>query len=120
MRVGELSSATVQMFKDLSKEITYDDGLVPTELYAPIKCPARAFKSPCLNRFPTRNEVDTANANRLEEIKELPHPYDASDSRGYDDKGNRISLEKMERLLDNLVAQKTVVLKVCYDNVTTC
>lgn len=120
MHVGDLNPATVQMFKSLSKEIIYNDGLVPTELYAPVKFPACASNPSCSNRFPTRNEVDTANANRLERIKEIPRPYNASDFPGEDDKGNCISFEKMEKLLDNLVAPKTVILKVCYDNITTC
>lgn len=33
MRFGVLDSATVKTFSNLTREVVYDDGLVPTELY---------------------------------------------------------------------------------------
>lgn len=67
-----------------------------------------------MSRFPTRKEVDTANTNRLNRIKEeLSYTYIAVDQPGFDDDRKPIPMEKAKKLLDNLVAPKEIVLKVC-------
>lgn len=58
------------------------------------------------------------NHNRLKSINSTPHEYKATDRPGRDEKGNDISLEKMNRLLERLVAPKTITLKV--STVATC
>lgn len=93
MRWGRLSEEFIPKFHQLSREITYEDGIGPTELY------------------PTRNEVEVANSTQLEQIAENKVYFYAGDCPGHDEKGNRVSLRKMARLLNRLVALPTVVLK---------
>jgi len=94
MRYGRLDTATINTFRTLSRIVTYEDGIEPTDL------------------FPTRNEVDSANERRLREIKSTAHVYASVDIPGYDDKHFKITMQTMERLLDRLVAPKSITLKV--------
>jgi ATP-dependent DNA helicase PIF1 len=94
MRWGKISKHFIPKFHQLSREIPYEDGIGPTELY------------------PTRNEVERANNTRLAQITEDPVYFHAVDRPGLDEEGNpRVSFQEMERLLDRLVALSTVVLK---------
>ncbi|KAI0344111.1 hypothetical protein BDW22DRAFT_1327918, partial [Trametopsis cervina] len=94
MRFGNLSPDIIKSFRELSRPVKYADNLEPSELY------------------PTRKEVETANANRLMNIKAKAIQYDARDIPGWDVNGNRLRPEQMERLLDRLVAPKVISLKV--------
>jgi len=94
IRFGKTSVSTARAFRQLSRRVTYDDGIEPTEL------------------FPTRAEVDYANRTRLEQLPDKPHIYEARDIPGLDSNGKRVSIAHMERLLDRMVAPKILELKV--------
>ena len=70
------------------------------------------------HRYPTRSEVEEANDTRLAQITEDTVSFCAVDRPGFDERGQRVSLRKMARLLNRLVALPTVILKVirgtCY------
>ncbi|PSS37108.1 hypothetical protein PHLCEN_2v981 [Hermanssonia centrifuga] len=93
MRIGRMELRTIRAFSELSRPVEYADGLEPSEL------------------FPTRNEVDVANRNRLNQIRSRAHQYNAIDTPGYDDYGRQIPPERVDRLLERLVAPKNIVLK---------
>ena len=50
--------------------------------------------------------------SRLNRIQEDAHQYNAVDIPGWDEKGDRVDHQTMEKLLGYLVVQKTVILKV--------
>ncbi len=56
--------------------------------------------------------MESANSRRLAQIDASPHGFNAIDIAGWDDDGDRIFVEKMEKLLDRLVAPKSITLKV--------
>jgi ATP-dependent DNA helicase PIF1 len=64
------------------------------------------------HRYPTRSEVEEANDTRLAQITENTVSFCAVDRPGFDEKGERVSRQKMARLLNRLVALPTVILKV--------
>ncbi|EFX02820.1 mitochondrial DNA helicase [Grosmannia clavigera kw1407] len=72
------------IFKSLSRPVQIDDELEVTEL------------------FPTRAEVDSSNERRLHALKGKPRRYDALDSGEQD---------KREKLLQNMMAPKSLVLR---------
>ncbi|KAF7367214.1 ATP-dependent DNA helicase PIF1 [Mycena sanguinolenta] len=92
MRFGKIEN--VEAFTALAREVTYTDGLQPTEL---------------LSR---REEVERVNNRRLDQLPGNCETYEAMDSRGTNSKGEKVSREQMERLLDRLVAPQSVGLKV--------
>ncbi|KXN81110.1 ATP-dependent DNA helicase PIF1 [Leucoagaricus sp. SymC.cos] len=94
MRYGKMQESTIQIFKSLSRTVTYSDGIEPTEMY------------------PTRREVANANAWRLKQLPGSLQTYEAQDHKGVDHKNQPISYEQMLSLLDRLVAPKTLELKV--------
>ncbi|TFK36793.1 hypothetical protein BDQ12DRAFT_224622 [Crucibulum laeve] len=94
MRFGNLEQATIDAFKALSREIVYTDGIQPTEL------------------FPTRAEVENSNQSRLRQLPGLVYTYNANDHGGIDSRGQRISPQQTERLLERLIAPKAIHLKV--------
>ncbi|KAJ8468581.1 hypothetical protein ONZ45_g17199 [Pleurotus djamor] len=94
MRFGDMKPEMIQVFKSLSRPITYDDGILPTEL------------------FPTRREVALANQTRLDALPGKPVVYRANDRPGIDANGRPVSKEAMIRLLERLVAPNEIVLKV--------
>lgn len=63
--------------------------------------------------YPTRREVDNANNSRLQNLSGDPQTYVAYDRPGLDEEGNRIPWNKVEKLLERLVAPKQIILKVC-------
>lgn len=86
MRLGALSDQSVRKFRELSREIKYDDGIMPTELY------------------PTRQEVERSNTTRLNALKEEPITYTAHDS-------GRGTPEQKARDFVNMMAVERLVLK---------
>ncbi len=118
MRIGRMEPKTIRAFSELSRPVEYADGLEPSELYVYRPYHTRCDSSnPVLllldsNSFPTRNEVDVANRNRLNQIKDRARQYNAIDAPGYDDYGRQIPPERVDRLLERLVAPKNIVLKV--------
>ncbi|GJE87831.1 ATP-dependent DNA helicase PIF1 [Phanerochaete sordida] len=93
MRFGKLLPETIEAFKKLSRRVTYTDNIEPTDL------------------FSTREEVDNANQWRLHRLKTDVHVYAARDTPGYDRNYNEVKPDVMEKLLDRLVAQKSITLK---------
>ncbi|KAJ7596702.1 hypothetical protein C8J56DRAFT_773706, partial [Mycena floridula] len=94
MRFGELDNPTIESFKQLSRKVVYNDLVQPTEL------------------FPTRAEVDGANAGRLGKLPGEPLTYNATDMPGRDSNGMPISHKIMNTLLERLVVPIQITLKV--------
>lgn len=94
MRFGRLDKAAIQAFQSLSRPLRYEDGIGPTQLY------------------PTRSEVDSANKTKLASLPGDGIRYPATDTPGRDSNDNLVSLEQMGRLLERLVAQQVIHLKV--------
>ncbi|KUI62559.1 ATP-dependent DNA helicase PIF1 [Cytospora mali] len=84
MRLGRISDQTVATFKQLSRPLSFEDGLEVTEL------------------FPTRQEVENSNQKRLRDLPGEVHRYEALDSG---DPSIR------DRLLGNMMAPKVLELK---------
>ncbi|KAL2164297.1 hypothetical protein VTH06DRAFT_3513 [Thermothelomyces fergusii] len=84
MRLGKISDETVRSFQELSRPLTFNDGLEVTEL------------------FPTRNEVESSNQRRLKALSGKPHRYDAVDTG---------DVKIRDKLLANMMAPPTLELK---------
>ena len=65
-----------------------------------------------IGSYPTKAEVYRANKEHLDLIKGTMHNFVSYDTPGVDDNGGRLSREQMTTLLDKLVAQKMIQLKV--------
>ncbi|SMR46422.1 unnamed protein product [Zymoseptoria tritici ST99CH_1A5] len=87
MREGRLTESSTAAFRKLSRPLSFDDMLDATEL------------------FPTRNEVEGANANRLHLLQGNMFPFPAKDGGSITDKGQR------DRLLANCLAPELITLK---------
>jgi hypothetical protein len=59
-----------------------------------------------------RFEVENANNARLSQLTAKSHIYNAKDIPGIDSNEKRVTIAQMERLLERLVAQKELELKV--------
>ncbi|KLO19972.1 hypothetical protein SCHPADRAFT_808166, partial [Schizopora paradoxa] len=94
MRFGRMRESFVRHFTSLTREVYYDDGIEPTEL------------------FPRRHDVEKANSARLAKLPDPSQTYVSVDTPGNDSNGHRISLKKAEDILERLVALKEVTLKV--------
>lgn len=86
LRLGHLSHSSIKKFRSLDRDLQFDDGLEPTEL------------------FPTRNEVDQANATRMRSLSGTLRTFEALDS-GTVDKVQR------DKLLSNCMAPARIDLK---------
>lgn len=111
IRFGELDQKTIAEFQKLSRSVVYDDGIEPTELYFLSTINVGLFPHYTMSSFATRREVDNANDTRLKQLSGSLHVYTSMDIPGFDAKDQRISHDQMERLLERLVAAKTVNLK---------
>lgn len=87
MRRGQISTEGKAIFRGLSRPLTFDDGLLPTEL------------------FPLRTEVDKANAARLTSLSGGIQLFEARDT-------GTAAADKRAKLLDNMVAPKELQLKI--------
>jgi len=87
MREGRLTQSSIKAFQNLSRPLTFQDELEATEL------------------FPTRVEVDRANATRLALLQGESYPFDARDGGAIVDKGQR------DKLLANCMAPERIILK---------
>lgn len=87
MREGRLTEASTQAFRKLSRPMKFEDALDATEL------------------FPTRQEVDKANTDRLNLLQGELFPYPARDGGSITDKSQR------DRLLSNGLAPELITLK---------
>jgi len=88
MRLGRLSPASIEAFRKLSRPIKYDDGLEATEL------------------FPTRHEVENANATRLSQLQGEGRTYSARDE------SKLLDPQQRDKLLSNVMAPPSLTLKV--------
>ena len=86
MRTGQLTARTIDAFKLLAREPRYADGLAPTEL------------------FPTREEVDRANATRMQNLPGPTRTFEAEDS-------GQFTGDHREKLLANCMAPKKLDLR---------
>lgn len=87
MREGRLSEASNKAFRNLSRPLQFEDDFDATEL------------------FPTRNEVERANSDRMARLQGKTYPFEARDGGTIVDKAQR------DKLLSNCMAAETVVLK---------
>jgi ATP-dependent DNA helicase PIF1 len=87
MREGRLSASSIVAFRKLARPLTFEDMLDATEL------------------FPTRQEVDRANAERLGNLQGRLVSYPTRDSGSILDKVAR------DRLLSNCIAPELLTLK---------
>uniref|UniRef100_A0A060THB6 ATP-dependent DNA helicase PIF1 n=1 Tax=Blastobotrys adeninivorans TaxID=409370 RepID=A0A060THB6_BLAAD len=90
IREGKVSNEIVNQLKQLERPVTYDDGIEPTELYA------------------LRNEVERANAQRLDRLGGPSFVYDAVDT------GTQVKYaeEGKKTMFDDMMAPKRLVLKL--------
>ncbi|POS88195.1 hypothetical protein EPUL_000957 [Erysiphe pulchra] len=86
MRLGKITENTIKTFQSLNRNIA-GDGMEATEL------------------FPTRREVENANATRMRNLNGASHKYVARDS------GHLKPEEFREKLLSNMMAPKVLELK---------
>ncbi|KAI0762728.1 PIF1-like helicase-domain-containing protein [Fomes fomentarius] len=93
MRFGRLDEETTKAFYRLDREVKYDDGILPTELY------------------PTRSEVESANSTRLERLPGRDRNYKALDAPGRDERGREYPPERVERALKDMIVPKQLPLK---------
>lgn len=84
LRYGKISDEMAQKFKSLSRRVTYQDGIEPTELY------------------PTRAEVKSANLTRLRNLPGRPKHFKAVDN---------VSDPMCKRLYDNMMCEEVLELK---------
>lgn len=63
------------------------------------------------NRYPTRNEVESANSTRLERLPGPNRNYKALDAPGRDERGREYPPERVERALKDMIVPKQLPLK---------
>ncbi|VDB84874.1 unnamed protein product [Peniophora sp. CBMAI 1063] len=86
LRYGKLSPKSIEAFKGLSRPITYEDGIGPTEL------------------FPRREDVDAANNARMGRLAGVSRTFVARD-------GGMAGPDERKRLLSNFMAPETLLLQ---------
>lgn len=87
MREGRLTPSSIQAFRNLNRELEFKDAVEATEL------------------FPTRNEVDRANNQRLAQLQGKEYIFEARDG------GTIIDKVQRGKLLQNCMASELIVLK---------
>ncbi|RFU24339.1 hypothetical protein B7463_g12002, partial [Scytalidium lignicola] len=87
MRLGKISDETIRAFRKLNRKLDFNDALEATEL------------------FPTRNEVENANAFRMRDLHGKGYRFEARDTGTIKDEALR------EKLLSNMMAPKVLELK---------
>lgn len=87
MREGRLQPSSIAAFKQLNRALTFEDDITATEL------------------FPTRKEVDDANAGKMRNLQGKEYLFDARDGGAIVDQAQR------DKLLQNCMAPATIMLK---------
>lgn len=87
MREGRLTPSSIQAFRNLNRDMKFEDTLEATEL------------------FPTRQEVERANQQRLSNLQGETQTFEARDGGAIVDKAQR------DKLLSNCMAPETITLK---------
>ncbi|KAF8446334.1 hypothetical protein L210DRAFT_2970581 [Boletus edulis BED1] len=111
MRTGVLAEWHIKEFLKLSREIHYDDGINPTQLYV-TRSLRGIFFVVYLFRFPLKGQVQQHNLQCLGKLEGETRLYKAMDARGHDIYGDRLTILQAEKLLEKLVCPKEVPLKV--------
>ena len=94
MRVGQVDEIGLWHFRKLDREIHYDDGIQPTEL------------------FPRRAQVDEANTARMAALPGEELGFTATDFPFYNTYGKPITKEAASKMLDETLAPRTLTLRV--------
>lgn len=94
LRQNELTDDVVAEFRQLSRPVVYEDGIEPTAL------------------FSTRAEVARANDYKLRHLPGSIRVFNAIDSKTGGYSGQEAITEDERRVLDNLMAQRRVELKI--------
>ena len=63
-------------------------------------------------RYPTRQEVDSANSQRLKQLPDASRLYHALDLPGRDEAGHQYPPQRIERALRDVIVPKILALKV--------
>jgi len=87
MREGRLTPKSIEAFRGLNRPMKFEDTLEATEL------------------FPTRNEVDRANTERLHNLQGESQIFEARDGGAIVDKAQR------DKMLQNCMAPEIITLK---------
>nr|OQO29191.1 ATP-dependent DNA helicase PIF1 [Rachicladosporium sp. CCFEE 5018] len=87
MREGRLSESSIRAFRNLNRDLKFEDSLECTELFA------------------LRSEVERANVDRLTHLQGQPQVFEARDGGSIVDKVQR------DKLLSNCMAPETITLK---------
>lgn len=87
MREGRLQQSSINAFSKLNRPLTFEDDITATEL------------------FPTRKEVDEANANKMRNLQGKDYVFDARDGGAIVDQAQR------DKLLQNCMAPALITLK---------
>lgn len=111
MRTGVLVDWHIEEFQKLRREIHYDDGISPTQLYV-MHSPGRNCFNTYSSRFPLKAEVEQHNLKCLGKLSGEAIMYKAMDARGHDIYGDRLTVNQAEKLLEKHVCPKQVPLKV--------
>lgn len=113
MRVGIMSPQIVLEFQKLQRQVHYTDNIEPTDLYVTRRASllhSVIFKTSY--RFPTKREVEAANTSRLEALEGSPRRFVSEDGPGFSSDGQPLPKEIVDKVLEQMVAPKTLVLKV--------
>ncbi|CED83816.1 dna repair and recombination protein pif1 [Phaffia rhodozyma] len=94
MRKGQLDKQARRILFSLKRKIDYEDGIY-SEL-----------------RYPTKDKVEAANDERLDDLPGSPHIFLAEDILGKDDNHRLVTPERCDRLLKDCRAIKKLTLKV--------
>lgn len=87
MREGRLQPSSIAAFSKLNRPLTFEDDISATEL------------------FPTRKEVDDANASKMRNLQGKDYVFDARDGGAIVDQAQR------DKLLQNCMAPAVITLK---------
>lgn len=105
MRFGTLTQASIIKFGKLKRQPKYDDGIEPTELCVGSPLPKEIRLIASLYRFPLRNQVDSANKTRLDNLPGEAMVFNAIDE-------GEEPHDKMIKTLENVMAPRTLTLKI--------
>jgi ATP-dependent DNA helicase PIF1 len=94
MRFGRVNTHAFRVLSDLWRAVPIVNGVKPTELYA------------------THYEVDRANSDRLSVLQTETKEYRTRDIPGTSDDGKPVSYTDVPKLLERMIAQSKLILKV--------
>lgn len=106
MRFGRLTAKSIAKFKQLSREVKYEDGLGATELCVHLNHLPKKILTWSFLRFPLRDEVERSNQGRMRQLGTESHTYRATD-------GGTIQIqEQRDKLLANFMAPSSLTLRI--------